>query len=105
MAIARAILRDAPILILDEPTSALDAGSEELLVRRWTTCRRGGPGSSSRTGSRRCAPPTAILVLRAGRLVEAGTHEELCRRPGTYQRMVSLQDGHRRIAAAASREV
>jgi ABC-type multidrug transport system fused ATPase/permease subunit len=87
IAIARAILRDAPILILDEPTSALDTQSEELIVtaldnlpKSRTTLIIAHRLSTVRRADR-------IVVLDGGTIVEEGTHELLMRRSGMYSRL------------------
>ena len=87
IAIARAILRDAPILILDEPTSALDTQSEELIVtaldnlpKSRTTLIIAHRLSTVRRADR-------IVVLDGGTVVEEGTHELLMRRGGMYSRL------------------
>jgi ATP-binding cassette, subfamily B, bacterial len=87
IAIARAILRDAPILILDEPTSALDTQSEELIV----TALDNLPKSRTmliiahRLSTVRRAD--RVVVLDGGTIVEEGTHELLMRRGGLYSRL------------------
>ena len=87
IAIARAILRDAPILILDEPTSALDTQSEELIV----TALDNLPKSRTmliiahRLSTVRRAD--RIVVLDGGAVVEEGTHDLLMRRGGLYSRL------------------
>ena len=87
IAIARAILRDAPILILDEPTSALDTQSEELSVTALDTLPTARPMliiAHRRSTVRRA---DRIMVLDGGTIVEEGTHELLMRRGGMYSRL------------------
>ena len=91
LAIARALLADAPILILDEATSALDAQSEaviqaalERLRQDRTTLVVAHRLSTVRTADR-------ILVFQGGRIVEDGTHETLRLRRGVYQDLIDAQ--------------
>jgi len=91
LAIARAILVNAPVLILDEATSALDAESERLvqraianLVRNRTTIVIAHRLSTVRRAD-------VILVMEAGRIIETGTHTELLARGGKYQKLYELQ--------------
>jgi subfamily B ATP-binding cassette protein MsbA len=91
LAIARAVLIDAPVLILDEATSALDAESEQLvqraianLVRNRTTIVIAHRLSTVRRAD-------LIVVMEAGRIIEQGTHSELLARGGQYQRLYELQ--------------
>jgi ATP-binding cassette, subfamily B, bacterial len=87
LGIARALLKDAPILILDEPTSSLDAISEEIVFDALRRLREGRTTlviahrlSTIRDASR-------ILVLHDGRVVAQGTHDELMRSNELYRRM------------------
>ena len=91
LAIARAVVRNAPILILDEATSALDTESEravqsaldELMKGRTTLC------IAHRLST--ILHADVIVVLDQGRIVEQGTHDELVKRGGAYQKLYELQ--------------
>jgi ATP-binding cassette, subfamily B, bacterial len=91
VALSRAFMRDAPILVLDEPTAALDAQAEyELFVRlRELTRGRTAIFISHRFSTVRRADH--ILVLEEGKLVEEGSHEELMRLGERYARLFNLQ--------------
>jgi subfamily B ATP-binding cassette protein MsbA len=91
LAIARAILVNAPVLILDEATSALDAESERLvqsaisnLVRNRTTLVIAHRLSTVRRAD-------VIVVMEAGRIIEMGTHAELLSKGGQYRKLYELQ--------------
>ena len=91
LAIARAVLVNAPVLILDEATSALDAESERLvqraianLVRDRTTLVIAHRLSTIRRAD-------AIVVMEAGRIIEIGTHSELLTKGGQYRKLYELQ--------------
>ena len=91
IAIARAILRDSPILILDEATSSLDAESEMLVQDALSNLmlNRTSFVIAHRLSTVRRAD--AIVVLARGRIVESGTHDELLARGGAYAKLYELQ--------------
>jgi len=99
LSIARALLKDAPILILDEPTSALDAETEEALL---LALRRLVAGRTTFVIAHRLSTirgADQILVLDEGRIVDRGTHDELLAGENRYSRFHALQ----RAAAAGER--
>jgi ATP-binding cassette subfamily B protein len=91
VALARAYMRDAQVIILDEPTAALDARAEYEVFLRFTELTRDKIAVliSHRFSTVRMAD--RILVLQQGHLVEQGTHEELLARPGLYAELFNLQ--------------
>jgi ATP-binding cassette subfamily B protein len=96
VALARAYMRDAQVLILDEPTSALDARAEFEVFRRFADLVRGRMALiiSHRFSTVRMAD--RILVLDSGRVVEEGPHEDLVSRGGLYADLFALQaEGYR----------
>lgn len=101
LSIARAFLKDAPILILDEPTSALDAASEQVLLQALSRLMRGRTTLivAHRLSTIRHAD--RIIVLEEGRVAEQGTHKELLTLDGVYARLHRLQTGKTRAKAMA----
>jgi subfamily B ATP-binding cassette protein MsbA len=102
LAIARAIYKDAPILILDEATSQLDAESEALVARALANLMRGRTTLviAHRLSTVRRAD--RIAVLEGGRIVEEGSHSELLTRRGLYRRLHDMQQFADDHAAPAS---
>ncbi|MEL6988267.1 MAG: ABC transporter ATP-binding protein, partial [Bacteroidota bacterium] len=91
VALARAYMRDAQILILDEPTAALDARAEYEVFKRFTDLTEGKTAViiSHRFSTVRMAD--RILVLRGGQMEELGSHEELLSSKGLYAELFNLQ--------------
>jgi subfamily B ATP-binding cassette protein MsbA len=92
LAIARALLKDAPILVLDEATSALDSESELLVQEALANLMKGRTSIviAHRLSTIRRAD--AIVVLERGRIVEIGRHDELLEKPsGTYAMLYQMQ--------------
>jgi ATP-binding cassette subfamily B protein len=91
IAIARALLKDPPVLIFDEPTSALDTESERAIQEALRTLLKGRTSVIVAHRLSTMAGADRIVVLRDGRIAEAGTHAELVERGGHYARMVKQQ--------------
>ncbi|MFQ5926407.1 MAG: ABC transporter ATP-binding protein [Terriglobia bacterium] len=91
LAIARALLKDPPILILDEATSELDTESERLVQRALDNLMQGRTTFviAHRLSTIRRADP--IVVFEDGSIRDVGTHQELLRRGGLYQRLYEMQ--------------
>jgi subfamily B ATP-binding cassette protein MsbA len=91
LAIARAFLKDAPILILDEATSSLDSESERHIQAALTTLMRGRTTLVIAHRLSTIERADRIVVLSRGRTVEAGSHTELLARDGLYARLHRIQ--------------
>ena len=87
IAIARALVRQAPVIVMDEPTSGLDVLSEQYVLRGMERLTSLGTVVviAHRLSTLRSAD--RIFVLERGRIVDSGTYEELAKRPGTFARM------------------
>lgn len=101
LGIARAMVRDARILVLDEPTSGLDAASERLVFEALRRLRNGRTTFviAHRLATVRRAD--VILVIADGRIVERGTHEALARAGGLYARLLDAQEQEEEARPAA----
>jgi ATP-binding cassette subfamily B protein/subfamily B ATP-binding cassette protein MsbA len=99
IAIARAILKDAPVILLDEPTSALDAATEAAVVEALArlTVRRTTVIIAHRLST--TVRADKIAVLHEGRIIDCGTHQELAGRSAIYRRLYPQQGAARRRGA------
>lgn len=94
IAIARAILKDAPILVLDEATSALDSESEALIQKSLETLMKGRTSIVIAHRLSTIAKLDRIIVLENGRIVEDGSHDQLLTKErGVYAKLWSRQSG------------
>jgi ATP-binding cassette subfamily C protein CydC len=91
LAIARAILKDAPILVLDEPTANLDALTERAVMESLRSLMVGRTTLIVTHSLVGLEAADAILVLQSGRVVQRGRHSELLQAAGPYRRMWELQ--------------
>ena len=92
ISIARAMLKDAPIIILDEATASVDPENEHLIQSAISELTR---GKTIITIAHRLATieqADRILVVDDGRIVEQGTHAQLIRQPGRYQQFVHIRE-------------
>lgn len=93
IAIARAILKDAPILVLDEATSALDSESEKLIQASLETLMKGRTSIVIAHRLSTIAKLDRIIVLDKGKIIEDGTHSKLLENNGVYAKLWSHQSG------------
>jgi ABC-type multidrug transport system fused ATPase/permease subunit len=93
LSIARAILRDAPILILDEPTTGLDALAEAQINQALLRLMHGRTTFVIAHRFSTIANADHILVIEDGQIAEEGTHDDLLERSSTYRKLYDLQYG------------
>ena len=91
IAIARAILKDSPILILDEATSALDSENEVLIQKSLKNVMRGKTTIAIAHRLSTLRNMDRIIVLDKGRIIESGTHTQLLRTGGAYRKLWDMQ--------------
>ncbi len=105
IAIARALVKDAPILVLDEATSALDTQSEKIVQDALENLMRGRTTFiiAHRLATVRNADQ--ILVLSGGRIVERGSHDDLMKQSGVYNSLINIQSGYKKKDTAAAAHI
>jgi subfamily B ATP-binding cassette protein MsbA len=91
IAIARAIVRDTPILVLDEPTSGLDAASEQAVIGALETLMKGRTSVVIAHHLNSIRHADVIFVIKDAELAEQGTHESLLEQGGVYAELFKLQ--------------
>jgi ATP-binding cassette, subfamily B, bacterial len=101
ISVARAFLRDAPILILDEPTSSIDSKTESVILEALERLAAGRTTFMVAHRLSTVVDADLILVINHGEVAEQGRHDELMLRSGLYRELWEAQHGARRLAAAA----
>jgi ABC-type multidrug transport system fused ATPase/permease subunit len=96
LALARALYKDSPVIILDEPTAALDPIAENEMYRQYAAFTEGKTSVyiSHRLASTRFCD--RILFIDGKTVAEEGTHDELIKQGGKYARMYAVQSGYYR---------
>jgi subfamily B ATP-binding cassette protein MsbA len=102
LSIARALVKNAPVLLLDEATSALDTHSEQVVQQALAGVMKGRTTIviAHRLSTVRNADQ--IIVFDEGRIIERGTHDDLIKHSGVYNRLVEIQKGYHRSQAHPS---
>ena len=91
ISIARALLKDAPIILLDEATASLDPENEVLIQRAIAKLVEGKTVIMIGLRLRTVVDADQIIVLKDGKLVEQGTHGELMKKKGLYEKLYHIQ--------------
>ena len=91
IAIARAVIRDTPILILDEPTSGLDSASEQAVIEALDRLTEGRTSIVIAHNLNSIRHADIVFVVKDSELVEQGTHEELLTAGGVYADLYRIQ--------------
>jgi ATP-binding cassette subfamily B protein len=102
LAIARAILKNPPILILDEATSALDTHSERLIQNSLNSLMKGRTTFAIAHRLSTILSADLILVVQDGKIVERGKHEELLQLDGLYKKLYQEQFDAERMLSSGS---
>jgi ABC-type multidrug transport system fused ATPase/permease subunit len=98
IAVARAFLKDAPILVLDEPTSSIDSRTEGVILEALSRLMEGRTTFMIAHRLSTIRNAAQIIVLDEGRVVERGTHDELIAAGGLYKQLHGLQNAPRELA-------
>ena len=93
VSIARALLKDAPILMLDEATSALDSENEMLIQKSLQHAMRGKTALVIAHRLSTLRNMDRIVVIKNGKIVESGSHKQLLRSDGAYRKLWDMQTG------------
>jgi ABC-type multidrug transport system fused ATPase/permease subunit len=101
IAIARAFIRDTPILILDEPSTGLDAESTDLVLQALRKLMKGKTTIIISHELNLIRDADKIIVIKEGEIEQMGTHDELIRAGGLYANLYSMQSGQRALVGSA----
>ena len=102
IAIARAFVRDTPILILDEPSTGLDAESTDLVLQALRKLMKGKTTIIISHELSLIRDADKIIVIKEGQIEQMGTHDELIRAGGLYANLYIMQSGQREMAGSAT---
>ncbi|MGZ6347665.1 MAG: ABC transporter ATP-binding protein, partial [Anaerolineales bacterium] len=101
IAIARAFIRNTPILILDEPSTGLDAESTDLVLQALRKLMKGKTTIIISHELNLIRSADKIIVIKAGEIEQMGTHDELIRAGGLYANLYAMQSGQRELLGSA----